>query len=119
MDAIEAAEYNITEASRRLGIRRTNLSAWIRNEDNLRNFVKHRIEMDAVKARDKLNEILSLADSLDPKQMGHVVNICKILLDKAEADKSQVDVTTHNKIDDELNEKIKKLLGNQNNEPVV
>jgi hypothetical protein len=113
MDALDASEYNITKAAKLLTVNPQYLYKWVRDDDNLKGYLRMRVESDAVKARDKLNEILELANALDPKQMGHVVQICKILLDKQEADKQQLDIHTQHSVDEELNEKIKKLLGNE------
>lgn len=112
MDALDAEEYNIKRAAARLGIKPNTLYKWIKDSENLKKYVDLRIENDAVRARDKLSEMLEYGDALDPRQMGHIISICKILLDKAEADRQSLDIsqqTTH-KIDKELQDKIRDLL---------
>jgi hypothetical protein len=112
MDALDAESYNITKAAGRLGVRPNTLYKWVKESENLTTYISFRTESDAVRARDKLDEILSSADTLDPRQMGHIISICKILLDKQEADKNhlEVDQTNTHTIDKDLEDKIKKLL---------
>lgn len=112
MDALDAESYNITKAAGRLGVRPNTLYKWVKESENLATYISFRTESDAVRARDKLDEILSSADTLDPRQMGHIISICKILLDKQEADKNhlEVDQTNTHTIDKDLEDKIKKLL---------
>jgi transposase-like protein len=112
MDALDAEELNVSRAAGRLGIAPNTLYQWIKKSPNLKGYLQMRTETDAVKARDKLNRILDLADELDPRQMGHIITICKILIDKQEADKQQLDVNQHTKleVDSEIQDKIRKLL---------
>lgn len=112
MDALDAENYNVSKAAGRLGVQPNTLYKWIKDSENLSNYVKLRTDADAVKARDKLNFILEHADSLDPRQMGHIISICKILIDKAESDKSDININqqTKHKIDEDLKDKIQRLL---------
>lgn len=111
MDALDATGYNLTKAAKRLGVKPEHFYRWVKESDNLRNYVRMRTESDASKARDKLNDILDSADAMDPRIMGNIISICKILLDKAEADKNTLEVTGLGVIDEELNDRIKQLLG--------
>lgn len=115
MDALDSTDYNVSAAAKRLGIQTTTLNRWIRESDNLRKYIQWRIEGDAVKARDRLNEILEQADHLDPRQMGHVISVCKILLDKVEADRNHLSVegALNHGIDPDAVDLINKLLGEE------
>lgn len=111
MDALEAEGMHVARAAGRLGIGINTLYTWLANDPNLKKFRSWRTQHDAVSARDKLKDILERADELDPRQMGHVINICKILLDKAEADKTEAKIDVNGGINQELEDKLKKLLG--------
>jgi transposase-like protein len=111
MDALDACDYSIHKAATRLGIQANTLYHWIRKSENLSKYIAYRLQFDAVKAREKLEGILEQVDHLNPAMLGHVIQVCKILLDKAEADKTDVQ---QQQIEFTLNtdaqEKIKKLL---------
>ena len=111
MNALDVAEYSIHKASSRLGVCPATLHRWIKKSENLQRYINERLEFDAVKAREKLEYMLDNVDCLDPKTMGNIISICKILLDKAEANKSEVSVTKTVTIDEDLEKKIKELLG--------
>ena len=111
MDALDACDYAISKAALRLGIASSTLYTWVRNSPNLNKYIANRLELDALKARDKLEEILEKADALDPKFTGNVIQVCKILMDKVEPDRQQLDTNHKLEIDVDLNDKINKLLG--------
>lgn len=113
MDALDASDYSIHRASTRLGVRPSTLYYWISDSPNLKKYIAHRLDFDAVKAREKLEQMLEQADALDPRQMGHVIQICKILLDKAEANKSQLEIdhVLDVGVNEEIEKKIRDLLG--------
>jgi hypothetical protein len=115
MDALDASDYSIHRASTRLGVHPSTLYRWISDSPNLKKYIAHRLEFDAVKAREKLEHMLEHADALDPKQMGHVISICKILLDKAEANKAQLEIdhVLDVSVNEEVESKIRKLLGEE------
>lgn len=112
MDALDAAGYNISRAAGTLGVKPNTLYKWIKESDNLSKYIRMRVEADAVKARDTLNDILDRADLDDPRMTSNVVSICKILLDKAESDKQSLDIfQVEGKAPQHmLEEKLKKLL---------
>lgn len=111
LDAINATNGSIPKAAEKLGIASGTLYDWIRKSDNLSCLINRQREMDALLARDKLNYMLNTLDAVDPKYTGHIISICKIMLDKVEADKSSI--VTNNKIEvinHEIEAKINRLL---------
>lgn len=112
MNALDACNYSIPKAAERLGVRPNTLYHWIQTSDNLRQYRNMKLEMDAVTAREKLNDMLAKLDALDPRVSGHVISICKILIDKAEANKmDNSPMKVQHEIDKDLEDKIRKLLG--------
>ena len=112
MDALDACEYSIPKAAQRLGVGVAHFYNWIDKSPNLKSYIRLKLELDAVNAREKVQEIMQL-DHNDPKFTGHVLGACKLLIDKADASKLQVDGTqsVSHTVDDELGETIRKLLG--------
>ena len=108
MDALDACNYNVRLASDRLGIMPNTLYRWIKNSKNLTKYIADRLGFDAVRARDKLNEILDKADPMDTKYTNNVISICKILLDKSEADanKQEINMKQEMVLDKDLEAKI-------------
>ena len=110
MDALDAANYSIRKAAERLGVCEATLYRWIKDSANLSKYLNLKLETDALKAREKLNDILDKLDFNDSKFTGHVISVCKILLDKVEADKQEMHMTQETTIDQDLEEKVRRLL---------
>lgn len=110
-NALDACEFNLSKTASMLGIAGHTMRKWARDKEQVRKYIAFRTADDAARARDRLNEILESADINDPKVMGHVVSVCKILLDKNEADKQEVESNVNINIDKELDIKLRKLLG--------
>lgn len=91
MDALDACDYSITKAAVKLGVTSSTLYRWINQSDNLRKYRFMQIEQHALLAREKIEQIIKQADYLDPRQMGAVISACKIFLDKAEANKLNIE----------------------------
>ena len=111
MDALDACEYSVHKAAVRVGVTSATMYRWIQKSDNLKKYIAWRLDFDAVKAREKLEFMMENVDCLDPKTMGNVIAICKILLDKAESNKVDTNVTNTITVDSALEDRIKKLLG--------
>lgn len=111
LDALEASDGNFTKAAHKLGIQRATLSKWVLESENLKGLIALRVADDAVLARDTLHNVLTDCDHENKDFTGHIIRVCQILLDKAEANKLDVTSTVSNKIDIELSNKIKDLLG--------
>ena len=110
MDALDATGFSLLKASKLLGVGKTTLFKWVNADPTLKAYRSQQLGLDAVKARDVLNNILENADHMDTRVMGHVISVCKLLLDKAEADKQDMNVSHEHKIDKELDAKINKLM---------
>lgn len=111
MDALDASNGHVGRAASKLGVTNGTLSKWILESENLKKYQSMRRSQDAIKARDKLNDIMDTLEHEDPRFTGHVIKVCQILLDKAEADKHEVNQTNINKMDEELAKKIDQLIG--------
>lgn len=107
MDALDASEMNVSGAARRLGVMPGTLSKWILEDENLKKYVAFRNETDAVKARDRLSELLDRNDI----KINDLISACKILLDKAEPDKKALEVDGRISIDHKLSDDIDRLFG--------
>lgn len=112
MDALDACEYSIPKAAQRLGVGVAHFYNWIDKSPNLKNYVRLKLELDAVNAREKVQEILGL-DLHDPKFTGHVLSAAKLLIDKADSTKIQVDGSTAVELSvaADLSDAIKHLMG--------
>ena len=113
MDALDAANYSLTEAARFLGVSYPTLRNWVLKSDNLGPYMRNRQADQAIRAREALDEILNAMDAHDPRQASILKDTAKILLDKFEATK--LDITSDNthkvSVDKELDDKLKELLG--------
>lgn len=111
MDVLDANDYDIKQAASSLGIATTTLRRWIIQSENLSTYHRLKIAEGAVKAREKLEYMLEHLDCLDPKSSGTVLGVCKTLMDKYEPDLSKVESKNEISVDKQLEDKIKKLLG--------
>lgn len=114
MDALDACDYSIKLASQRLGIAQQTLYKWVycdNKSDNLKKYIQMKLEYDGIRAREKLVEMLDCLNWEDAKFTGNVIQVCKTLLDKAEADLTKTEVQQTNKIDIKADENIRRLLG--------
>ena len=109
-DALDNANYNINATAKALGLNVSTLRNWIIRSDNLSAYIRHKQAEGAFKAREKLDYMLDNLDPLDPRSAGILKDICKTLLDKYEPDLSKVEQKTELAIDNELEDKINKLL---------
>ena len=112
MDALDACDYSIPKAAVRLGVQTSTLYGWVDKSHNLKTYVRLKLELDAVTAREKVHEIMQL-DHHDPKFTGHVLGACKLMIDKADSTKVQVDsnAAIDLTVDGDLSDTLKKLLG--------
>lgn len=118
MDALDACDYSIHKASDMLGITPSTLYRWVNQSDNLRKYRGMQIESHALKAREKLEQIIEGADHLDPRQMGPIISACKIFMDKAEANKLNIegDVSHTHGIDKSAADLLQNLIDECNDE---
>jgi len=112
MDALDANDYSIFKAADMLGIASSTLYTWINSSDNLRKYRYMQIEAHGLLAREKIEAILTQADHLDPRQMGHVLSAAKIFMDKAEANKLNIEGEVSHKhgIDKAASDLVDKLI---------
>ena len=110
IDALESCNYAIPAAAKKLGVGNATLYKWIQASPNIKAHQQFKLGMDAVKAREVLNQILDEHHG-DAKKLREIIAVCKILLDKAEADKQDVEIKETHKLDKELEEKLNELLG--------
>lgn len=110
LDALDACDGHVGRAALCIGVTTNTLSRWILDSDSLKAHAAHRREQDGMRARDKLNEILDDLDHRIPEFTGHVIRVCRTLLDKSEADKMDIKQTTVNKLDRETEKKIDAML---------
>lgn len=112
MDALDASDYSVHKAAAMLSVTPQTLYRWINQSDNLRKYRFMQIEAHALMARDKIEQIISQADYLDPRQMGSVISACKIFLDKAEANKLNIEGEVAHKhgLDDSAADLVDKLI---------
>lgn len=110
MDALDTADYNISQAAQILGLHIPTLRNWIIKSENLSKYMVYKQAEGAVKAREKLEYMLDHLDADDPRAAAILTTICKTLMDKWEPDLLKSETDHRIEIDTKLEDKVKKLL---------
>lgn len=111
MDALDAADMKTSVAADTLGVTMGTLARWIRESPNLAEYKRGQLASRAAVAWEKLEEIVEQLDHTDKDFTGHVVKACKIMIDKVDADKTEIQQNnTFREDKDEVNNKLRELL---------
>lgn len=93
-DALDGNNFCLSSTAVSLGVSVATLRNWVIRSPNLNGYVQHKQAEQALKAREKLEQIMENMDPADPRSAAVLMQTCKIMLDRFEPTLSKQEVNS-------------------------